>query len=145
MSARSRVQLRASQGLSYIAFWQLITFVLLILMVWVDQVLDLSNLLFDTPAQRPNVYQGCLATAGVLLAAAVTVGNTYLQQRRIIRGMLTICSYCKRIRIENQIWQQIEEFIGRRSTIDFTHSVCPECFQKVKESMEPETASDRSR
>ena len=125
-------------GFSFIAFWQAMVFIVLLLLVWADQVVDVSALLFHTEEGKPDLYRGCLITAGVLFAAAVTIGVTYLQARRVVQRMLTICSYCKKVRIASESWQQIEEYIGRHATIDFTHSVCPSCFQKVKQDMDAE-------
>jgi two-component system, response regulator PdtaR len=44
---------------------------------------------------------------------------------------LTICSSCKKIRIEENIWNQIEEYIRDHMEIEFTHSICPECIREL--------------
>jgi hypothetical protein len=46
--------------------------------------------------------------------------------------MLTICSYCNKIRINQSVWERIEEHIGRHSTALFSHGICPTCFEKAK-------------
>jgi len=56
------------------------TFIMLILLVWVNEVQDMPALLFNTKPQDINIFRGCLLTAGVLMAAIVAVGNTYLQE-----------------------------------------------------------------
>ncbi len=45
-----------------------------------------------------------------------------------LEGLLPICTYCKRIRDEHQVWTQIESFISTRTAADFYHGICPECF-----------------
>jgi hypothetical protein len=116
--------------------WQSAGFLLLILLVWTNEIFDFAALWFRLQPSSPDITRGCLASAGVLFGMIITVGNTYLQQRRIVSGFLTICSYCHKIRIDQQMWQRIEEYIGGRSAVIFTHGVCPECFEKVRESLE---------
>lgn len=118
-------------GFSYVAVWQGAAFLVLLLMVWFNELFDLPSMFMGRPSQPPDVVRGCLATAGVLFAAIVTVGHTYLQQRNIVSGMLTICCYCHKIRMNQQVWERIEEYIGKHSMALFTHGVCPECFDKA--------------
>ena len=138
-------ELKIGSGFAYIALWQLLVFGMLVLLVWVNEMLDLPALMFGISGRSADVTRGCLATAGVLVAAVCTVGNTYLQQRQIVKGLLTICSYCKKIRIESSAWQQVEEYIGKRSPIQFTHSVCPDCFVRVNAMITRDDDSDSGR
>jgi PAS domain S-box-containing protein len=48
-----------------------------------------------------------------------------------LRGMLPICSSCKKIRDDHGYWQQIEEYIMLHSGAEFTHSLCPACVNKL--------------
>jgi hypothetical protein len=45
--------------------------------------------------------------------------------------MLPICSYCKKIRDDQNYWQQLEGYISERTGSDFSHSVCPDCYRRV--------------
>jgi hypothetical protein len=63
-----------------------------------------------------------------------------LAQVKQLEGYLPICSYCKKIRDDKDYWQQIEGYIEARSEALFTHSVCPDCYQKY---IEPELAALR--
>jgi hypothetical protein len=49
----------------------------------------------------------------------------------ILRGMLPICSSCKKIRDEQGDWQQIEKYFKDHTGVQFTHSICPECAQNL--------------
>lgn len=142
---RGYILLKLGGGFSYVAIWQMLVFTMLVLLVWVNELLDVPARLFALAPREPDVTRGCVATAGVIVAAIVLVGNTYLQQRRIVSGLLTICSYCKKIRLESRTWQRIEEYIGRRSTINFTHGVCPECLERVTTETEREVAAESTR
>lgn len=45
-----------------------------------------------------------------------------------LQGLLPICSYCKRIRDEEERWSQVEDYVARRTAAQFTHGVCPACY-----------------
>lgn len=55
----------------------------------------------------------------------------YTTQVRQLEQMLPICSYCKKIRDDQNYWTQIESYISERTGSDFSHSVCPDCYQRV--------------
>jgi PAS domain S-box-containing protein len=44
-----------------------------------------------------------------------------------LRGLLPICSYCKKIRDEKGDWHNLESYIYKHSKTEFTHGVCPTC------------------
>jgi DNA-binding response OmpR family regulator len=45
-----------------------------------------------------------------------------------LRGLLPMCAYCKKIRVDDKYWQQLEGYLSDHSEAEFTHGVCPECF-----------------
>ena len=49
----------------------------------------------------------------------------------LLRGMLSICSYCKRIRHSDGRWEPVETYVKARSRADFTDSICPQCSGRV--------------
>ena len=55
----------------------------------------------------------------------------YATQVSQLEAFLPICSYCKKIRDDKNYWQQIESYINKRTGTDFSHSVCPDCYQRV--------------
>ena len=48
---------------------------------------------------------------------------------RQLQGLLPICSYCKKIRNDDDTWQQIEAYVAKRSDASFSHGICPECYE----------------
>lgn len=52
-------------------------------------------------------------------------------QVRTLEAFLPICSYCKKVREDSNYWTQIESYINTRTGTDFSHSVCPDCYQAV--------------
>src|SRR5690606_21840047 len=55
----------------------------------------------------------------------------YTTQVRQLEEMMPICSYCKKIRDDQNYWQQLESYISERTGSDFSHSVCPDCYHRV--------------
>ena len=49
---------------------------------------------------------------------------------RKLKSLLPICVFCKRVRTDGNYWEQIEAYIHEHTGTDFSHGVCPECFQK---------------
>ena len=47
-----------------------------------------------------------------------------------LQGLLPICSYCKKIRDDQNYWQQVEGYISEHSDAVFSHGICPDCFEK---------------
>lgn len=54
-----------------------------------------------------------------------------IKEIQILRGLLPICSYCKKIRDDEGKWTQLEKFIQENSEAKFSHSMCPECAQTI--------------
>ena len=120
---------------AYIGFWQFLTFIMLILVVWVNEVRDMPALLFDTAPQDVNIFRGCLLTAAVLVTAIVAIGNTYLQQKRVVNSLISVCATCKKVRVNQHQWKQMEEYISDNSLLTFTHGLCPDCTEKVMQTI----------
>jgi|Deesub1362B_J571_1020462.scaffolds.fasta_scaffold05276_2 DNA-binding response OmpR family regulator len=67
-----------------------------------------------------------------------------LSRVRKLEGLLPICSYCKRVRKDEDYWEQVELYVAEHSNARFTHSICPDCYKKIMkeelgEEMDPET------
>ena len=121
---------------AYIAFWQLMTFIILILLVWINELRDGATIFFHTSSGEFNIYRASILTVAVLIAAIITVGNTYLQQQRVLKSMISVCSNCHRVRLNDAVWQKLEEYIGERSLLSFTHGLCPECTKELMKTIE---------
>ncbi len=57
-----------------------------------------------------------------------------LEHVKTLRGLLPICSWCKRIRDDQGYWKQVESYLRTHTEADFTHGICPECMEKVRPS-----------
>lgn len=50
-----------------------------------------------------------------------------LAEVETLRGIIPICSVCKKIRDDSGFWEKIERYIQKHSLADFTHGICPNC------------------
>jgi sigma-B regulation protein RsbU (phosphoserine phosphatase) len=48
-----------------------------------------------------------------------------------LSGLLPICCVCKKVRDDQNYWQQVESYISKRTDARFSHGYCPDCFKKV--------------
>lgn len=74
------------------------------------------------------------------LANRVKELEAALAQVEQLESCLPICSYCRKIRDDENYWQQLESYVEAHFGAAFTHSICPECYQKI---VEPELAELR--
>jgi sigma-B regulation protein RsbU (phosphoserine phosphatase) len=65
------------------------------------------------------------------LARKVNELHQALEQIKTLRGILPICSNCKKIRDDQGYWNQVEVFIHDHTEADFSHGMCPECMKKL--------------
>jgi sigma-B regulation protein RsbU (phosphoserine phosphatase) len=54
-----------------------------------------------------------------------------LSQVKQLQGLLPICSYCKNIRDDKNYWHKVESYISKNTDANFTHSICPKCYENV--------------
>ncbi|MFC1547443.1 DUF3365 domain-containing protein [Candidatus Neomarinimicrobiota bacterium] len=68
---------------------------------------------------------GMLGLIGIVLGGQKL--NETMAAVKILRGLIPICSSCKKIRDDKGYWSQLEEYIHEHTEADFTHGVCPDC------------------
>jgi sigma-B regulation protein RsbU (phosphoserine phosphatase) len=56
-----------------------------------------------------------------------------LAQVKQLQGILPICSYCKKIRDDENYWHQVDKYISKNTATSFSHSVCPDCYKTIWE------------
>ena len=54
-----------------------------------------------------------------------------LQEIKTLQGLVPICACCKKIRDDKGYWHQVESYLSAHTSADFTHSICPECAQRL--------------
>lgn len=47
-----------------------------------------------------------------------------------LEHLITICSHCKRIRRDENVYEQMQEYVSRYYKVAFSHGICPDCVKK---------------
>ena len=82
----------------------------------------------------------------MVMSCVLLYGRLRLVERvQTLSGLLPICAWCKKVRDDAGYWTQIERYIASRSKAEFTHCICPSCFDQTSASdkaghTEPRTA-----
>jgi DNA-binding response OmpR family regulator len=86
---------------------------------------------------RARVHVGVrVVTLQSRLAEKVTELQATLDNVRRLRGLLPICSYCKRIRDDRNYWQRVEVYVSEHTDATFTHGICPTCLEEAKAQLD---------
>jgi DNA-binding response OmpR family regulator len=93
---------------------------------------DYATKPFDAAELRARVQVGVrVAELQTALTERVRELEEALANVRQLQGLLPMCSYCKKIRDDSNYWSQVEEYISRRSEAQFSHGICPDCWDRV--------------
>ena len=79
------------------------------------------------------------------LAARLVVAERILNlqsQVNQLSGLLPICCVCKKVRDDQNYWQQVEAYISKRTDARFSHGYCPDCFKKAMQELEAPAGTD---
>lgn len=86
---------------------------------------------FDGEELRARVEVGArVVTLQQGLAERVRALEDALARVRRLQGLLPICAWCKKVRNDQNYWQQVEGYIADHSEARFSHSICPGCREK---------------
>ena len=88
---------------------------------------------FHPDELRARVQVGCrVLRLQQALADRVCQLEEALTSVKTLQGLLPICSYCKKVRDDQNYWHRVETYIAGHSEIRFSHGVCPDCREKIK-------------
>jgi DNA-binding response OmpR family regulator len=90
------------------------------------------------PFDKDELYARIQAGARIVelqqsLADRVQELEAALARVKLLHGLLPICCYCKKVHVDQNYWQQVEHYIARHSDAQFSHGICPDCYQNVVE------------
>lgn len=54
----------------------------------------------------------------------------FTTQIKLLKDLIPICMYCKKVRNDENYWQGVESYIAQQTGSNFSHGICPECFEK---------------
>jgi phosphoserine phosphatase RsbU/P len=104
---------------------------------------------FDRSELRARIQVGThVLELQKILVARVKELEEALSQVKQLQGLLPICSYCNKVRSEENYWQRVESYLAEHAQVVFSHGICPDCYRTViqpqldqrSESIDPATA-----
>jgi DNA-binding response OmpR family regulator len=89
---------------------------------------------FDNDELRARVAVGSrmIALQKALSDHIVELRQTLARVKQL-EGIIPICMHCKKIRDDQNSWNQLEEYIIEHSVAKFSHGICPHCYEEQME------------
>lgn len=66
-----------------------------------------------------------------ILSAKIEELQRALSEIKTLRGIVPICSSCKKIRDDQGYWNQVEVYVRNHTEASFSHGLCPECIRRL--------------
>lgn len=87
---------------------------------------------FDRQELRARIGVGIRITElQKSLADRVVDLEAALSRVKQLQGLLPICSYCKKVRDDQNYWTQVDSYISKHTEVEFSHSICPTCYDQL--------------
>ncbi len=64
---------------------------------------------------------------------------------RQLKELIPICVYCRKVRDEQNYWEQVETYIQKETGSRFSHGACPECCEKEIAQLDEQFCRDLAR
>ncbi len=114
-----------------IVIYEVIGFSVIVLLLWLDEIIDIPHVLFHGEATPINWVE-CIWESALIFIFSIFIihlSRRFLKEIKYLEGLLHVCSFCKKIRVDNR-WIPIEEYMRKYSEVALSHSLCPECAKK---------------
>ena len=126
--------MRNKRQIRVVFTWQVVILIVFLALTFTNEVMDLPHLALGDKATTWRQRKGEV-TIELVIFTGVFALEIYLFRKlvrriKILEGFLPICANCKKIRNQDQ-WEQIENYISENSLVQFSHSLCPECIEKL--------------
>ena len=118
-------------------------FLLIVAIIWMDEIFDLPHLLFGAAPTPLRLGEGFLESALTVAVGTVIVSITYRAFRRIeyLESLVVMCAWCRRVRAQEE-WLTVEAFLERQHNARTTHGICEGCAAGI--TVPPHIPSSRS-
>ena len=90
-----------------------------------DQPLKVVGITREITARKQSHQK--LENLNRQLAGALADKEKLLEEIKVLKALLPICSGCKRIRDDKNRWWPLEAYVKAHTDSDFTHTICPDC------------------
>lgn len=122
-----------------IIVYETMAFLFIILLIWLDEVIDIPYLLLGAEATLINWRESLFESVIIFILGAVMIyfTNRIFLRMKYLQGTLAVCASCKKIRDDKGNWHQIESYIHERTEANFSHGICPECAEALYPDFNP--------
>ncbi|PID38112.1 MAG: response regulator [Proteobacteria bacterium] len=67
-----------------------------------------------------------------------------LDEVQTLRGLIPICSSCKRIRDDDDFWHEVDSYLVKHAHVMVSHGLCPTCFQQLYGEFFNDTSDEKA-
>jgi hypothetical protein len=143
-SERNMMPMEKHSKFGKVILYQNIGFLVVIGLVFVDELVRLSSLLFW---DQPFTWEFRRSTLAMLLVLAVwfVVGRStrrVLERIRFLEQFMRVCAWCRFIDYKGD-WIPVEEFLKQGFDTPATHGMCPKCLEKQRAAIRKARAAKR--
>jgi hypothetical protein len=93
--------------------------------------LSTENDMFDALGIGVNIMIDDVRTSTEERERLIQELQETLAKVNTLSGLLPICAWCKKLRDDEGYWKSVEEYISAHTGAEFTHGMCPDCYDKV--------------
>jgi ABC-type uncharacterized transport system substrate-binding protein len=100
-----------------------------------------SHVEFKPKRDLTKIFPAIVVFILLTLSGLIILTFHYLQQRSdkrklekelaLLEEIIPICSHCKNIRDDQGYWKRVESYISQLTHAQLSHSLCPECIEKL--------------
>jgi len=121
VSGDSAARRRASTIIAY----EVVGFLAIIALSWINKLLGLPSLIFGTD-HLGGWHESLSETAIILLVAVPVIVLTRRLVTRLhyLEEFLKLCAWCRKLHLDNA-WVPVEEFLQRKFDTRTSHGICP--------------------
>ena len=122
---------------------ELTAFAFIIMMIWLNELIDIPHLLFMAEATPTNWREAIFETVLIFPFGLFIILYTrnLFHRLKYLEGLLPICSSCKKIKDHQGNWHIMEHYISTHSDARFSHSLCPGCAHELYPDIFPADTS----
>ncbi len=123
--------------MSRIVILEVVGFVAVVAVIWLDELADLPYYLLGTPRTPGRLPEAFLESLLVLIVCAGVVASTIWLFRRIERleSYIVMCAWCRRVRVDGR-WITFEEYLCEKDNLETSHGLCNACAEEQIRAIE---------
>jgi hypothetical protein len=117
----------------WITALQIVGFLVVVGVIWMDEYFDLPHLLFNSPPTPLRIGECVFETAAIILLSFIIIFATLKLHRRLkeLESLLRICAWCKKVNVGDQ-WMPLENYLHSFQKTTISHGMCPSCYEQLK-------------